>query len=53
MSFTKSEYEELVKRNERLRIIEAMLKKNNYVSTGDLKTILGIEESEEKKNEFV
>ena len=49
----KPEYEELVRDSERLDIIEAMLKKNGYVSSGDVKIILGIEESEEKKNESV
>lgn len=46
----KPEYEKLVRDSERLDIIEAMLKKNGYVSSGDVKIILGIEESEEKKN---
>ncbi len=49
----KPEYEKLVRGSGRLDIIEALLKKNAYISTGDLKAILGIEESEEKKNESV
>lgn len=50
VTITNLEYEALVRESERLRIIEALLKKNNYVSTGDLQAVFGTEESEEKKN---
>jgi len=49
----KPEYEELVRDSETLDIIKTLMKKSNYVSTGDLKIILGIEESEGKKSESV
>lgn len=49
----KPEYEELVRDSETLDIIKTLMKKNDYVSTGDLKIILGIEESEGKKSESV
>lgn len=53
VSVPKSEYEALVRDSEKLDIIKTLMQKSNYVSTGDLKIILGIEESEEKKNESV
>lgn len=46
----KSEYEALVRDSETLDIITAMVRDSKYLSTGDLKIILRIEESEEKKN---
>lgn len=46
----KLEYEELVRDSEKLGVIEALLQKNNYITTGDLQAILGIEKREEKKN---
>ncbi len=49
----KPEYEKLVRDSEKLDVIEALLRKNNYITTGDLQAIFGIEEREEKKSESV
>lgn len=50
VSVPKSEYEALVRDSETLDIITAMVRDSKYVSISDLKIILRIEESEEKKN---
>ena len=39
-------FAELVQKEERLAIIERMVANGKYVSVGDIKTVLGIEETE-------
>ena len=41
VSVPKPEYEELVRDSERLDIISAILEENKYISTSDLRCILG------------
>ena len=38
-----SRYDELVKASERIAAVERMFKSGNYVSTDDIKVVLGIE----------
>lgn len=45
------EYEKLVRESERNDIIRSLVHKNKYISTEDLKTILDVEESQEKEGE--
>ena len=47
----KTEYEELIRVSEQNEIIKSMLRKNEYISTGDLKVILNVDEAEEGKEE--
>lgn len=41
-------YDELVRAHERLEILARFAMKSDYISIGDIKTILGLEESEGK-----
>lgn len=47
----KPEYETLIRESEQIDIIKSMLRKNEYVSTGDLRVILNVEKPEEGKCE--
>jgi hypothetical protein len=47
VSISKNEYEELVRNSLRLEIVKGYVEKSNYVSTNDIKFLLGIEEKEE------
>ncbi len=47
-------YAELIKKEAKLEALERFVRKTNcYVSVGDIKAILGIEETEGSKNETV
>lgn len=44
------EYRELLKEAERAAVIRKLVKKDGYANTGDVKAILGIEETEGSTN---
>lgn len=46
----KCEYEKLIRESEQLTIVKKLLEKNDYVSSGDLRTILDIKEKEKKED---
>lgn len=45
----KAEYEELVRESERNDIIRSLVEHDKFITTDNLKTILGIEETQEKE----
>lgn len=49
----KPEYESLVRESERLDILKSFIKKGKYITTDDIKAILGDEEREGEQNESV
>ena len=46
VEITVSEYHDLLRKAERIAVLERMLKRNKYLSTGDVRDILCIEETE-------
>ena len=48
------EYRKVLRDSERINIVERMVNKGGYISTGDILAVLGIEEKKkENKNEAV
>lgn len=52
VTVTNREYEKLIRESEQLATVKKLLEANDYVSSGDLRTILDIKEKE-KENEPV
>jgi len=50
VTVTNREYEKLIRESEQLATVKKLLEKNDYVSTGELKTILDIKEKEKKED---
>lgn len=47
MEISKEEYTELVRQSEQLRVIEAVVRNNKYISKSDITVVLGIQEDDE------
>lgn len=51
ITISKTEYETLVKRSERLDILKNFIKNGKYTTIDDIKSILGISEKEGDQND--